>query len=117
MANNENPISAGQVYRIALHGQGYELTGPHYAVIMSDEAYNALSTVVVIPFSSGARAYSWRIPLRFNGTMTRALVDQIRVLDKRWLREPVGQLTDHVLMEIRFALIDFLGLGDLPRFF
>ncbi len=111
-----NAINAGDVYRIAFQGKGHELTGPHYGVIVSDGAFNELPTVVVIPFSSGARRYSWRVPVVIQGTETVAVIDQIRVIDKRWLREKIGVLPEHALTALRMELTEFLGFTNLPRF-
>jgi mRNA interferase MazF len=113
---NDTAIVAGAVYRIAFHGKGYELTGPHYGVVVSDGAFNDLSTVVVIPFSSGARRYSWRVPVMIRGTESVAMIDQIRVVDKTLLREKIGILPEHALTAIRMELAEFLGLTDLPLF-
>ncbi len=76
MSYNSATVNAGNVSRIAFEGKGYELTDPHYyGVVVSDGAFNELSTVVVIPFSSGARHYSWRVPVVIRGTETVAVID------------------------------------------
>lgn len=116
MSSKVGAVFAGDVYRMAFHGKGYELPGPHYGVVVSDGAFNDLSTVVVVPFSSGARRYSWRVPVVIRGTKTFALIDQIRVIDKLLLREKIGLLPDHALVAIRMELIEFLGLTNLPQF-
>lgn len=46
------PLEAGDIYRISFRGTGPELTGPHYAAVVSDGAFNDLSTVVVVPFGT-----------------------------------------------------------------
>ena len=112
-----DPIHAGDVYCVALpNGTGSELQGPHYAVVASDGAYNDLSTVVVVPFSSWARRYSWRVPTTIRGARTVVLIDQIRVVDKSVLREQVGVLPDTALLAVRTALVDLLGLANLHVF-
>ncbi len=85
-------VERGDVYRVALRGAGHELSGPHYAVVVSDEPYNWLSTVVVVPFSTGARAFSVRPEAVIRGTRARALVDQVRVVDRRLLRDRIASL-------------------------
>ena len=109
-------IIAGDVYRIAFRGTGYELKGPHYGVVVSEGSFNDLSTVVVVPFSTGARPYSWRVPVQIQGTPTLALIDQIRVLDRSLLREPIGVLSNAALIEIRMRLAELLGFDRLPTF-
>ena len=116
MNYNPTAIVAEHVYRMAFHGKGDELTGPHYGVVVSEGAFNDLSTVVVVPFSSGARRYSWRVPVMMRGTETVAMIDQVRVVDKTLLREKIGMLPGHALTAIRMELAEFLGLTDLPLF-
>lgn len=111
-----NEFLAGDVYRISFRGTGYELKGPHYGVIVSEGGYNDLSTVVVVPFSSGARRYSWRVQVIIQGTSNVALIDQIRVLDKTLLREKIGMLPENALTAIRLGLAELLGLDGLPAF-
>lgn len=50
------------------------------------------------------------------GTETVAIIDQIRVIDKRLLREKIGILPDRALTTMRRKLAEFLGLTDLPLF-
>lgn len=103
------PLESGDVYRISFRGTGHELTGPHYAVVVSDGAFNGLSTVVVVPFSTGARRYSWRVGVYIQGKLSIALTDQIRAVDKSLLRERIGVLPQEALMEIRVRLREILG--------
>lgn len=98
----EEPIQRGDLYRVALHGDGHRIGGPHYAVVVSDEPYNWLSTVVVVPFSSSVRPADFRPETVLRGIRTRALVEQVQVVDKRRLRERMGSLGGTTIM----ALID-----------
>ncbi len=77
----------GDIYRVSLEGTGHVLRGSHYAVVVSDEPFNYLSTVVVVPLSSGARPASFRPEMLLHGKITRALPDQIRAIDQRRLKE------------------------------
>ena len=87
------PIGRGEVFRAALpSGRGHQTAGSHYVVVVSDEPYNWLSTVVVVPLSTGAQASQMHPPLTFSGSRTHALVEQVTALDKRYLREQVGYL-------------------------
>ena len=101
---------AGDVYRISPCGAGHELAGPHYAVVVSEDAYNELSTVVVVPFSTGARRYSWRVGVRIKGKLSLALTDQVRAVDKSLLRECVGVLPTEAFAQVRYRLSELLGL-------
>lgn len=73
----------GDVFLVSLEGTRYVLSGPHYAVVVSDEPFNYLSTVVIVPLSTGARSASFRPEIEFIGRCTRALVDQVRAMDKK----------------------------------
>lgn len=74
--------------------------GSHYAVVVSDEPYNWLSTVVVVPLSSGAQESEMHPEFPFQGARTRALVEQVTALDKRYLREKVGSLAGTATMDV-----------------
>lgn len=82
----------GDVYRVTLRGDGHELRGQHYVVVVSDAPYNQFSTLVVVPFSSHAPAASFHPVAWIHGTRTRALVEQVRVIDKSRLRERIDSL-------------------------
>ncbi|MEW5933858.1 MAG: type II toxin-antitoxin system PemK/MazF family toxin [Bacillota bacterium] len=82
----------GDIYLCSLEGTGHVLGGPHYVVVVSDEPFNHLSTVVVVPLSTGAKQASFRPQIRFGGETTRALPEQIRALDKRRLKEYRGNV-------------------------
>ncbi len=97
----EEPIELGDVFLAALpSGQGHQTHGPHYAVVVSDEPYNWLSSVVVVPLSSGAQESDMHPQLSFRGIRTRALVEQVTALDKRHLRERVASLAGTAAMGI-----------------
>ncbi len=107
------PPERGDVFRVNLEGDGHVLAGGHYAVVVSDQAFNRLSTVVVVPFSSGASSAEFRPEAAIRGTRTRALVEQVRVVDRRRLRDYVDSLAGTTVMdEIDERLRDLLGLGE-----
>jgi mRNA interferase MazF len=95
----ERPIERGDVFRAALPGPGHQTRGPHYAIVVSDEPYNWLSTVVVVPLSSSTQPSATHPELRFRGARTRALVEQVTALDKRYLRERVDNLSGTAAMD------------------
>lgn len=94
----EEPIEKGDLFRVAFRGDGHRLDGPHYAVVVSDEPYNWLSTVVVVPFSSGAREDEIHPEMVFRGVRTRAMVEQLQAVDKTRLREKMGSLAGSTIM-------------------
>ncbi len=95
----EVPIEKGDVFRAALPGPGHQTRGPHYAVVVSDEPYNWLSTVVVVPLSSSAQSSEMHPEFVFRGSRTRALVEQVTALDKRYLREKIDTIAGSSAMD------------------
>lgn len=98
----------GDLYRIVLEGTGNEERGPHYAVVVSDEAYNHGSTVVVVPFSNRAREATFHPPAVINGTRTRAMVEQLRAVDKSRLRTQIGSVAGETVMSLILEQITYL---------
>ncbi len=94
------PIERGDLFRVAFRGEGHRIDGPHYAVVVSDEPYNWLSTVVVVPFSSGARADDIHPETTISGTRTCAMVEQVQSIDKSRLKEKIGSLAGDAVMDL-----------------
>lgn len=94
------PIERGDLFRVAFKGEGHRIDGPHYAVVVSDEPYNWLSTVVVVPFSTGARSDDIHPEATIGGTRTRAMVEQVQAIDRARLREKQGSLAGETVMEL-----------------
>lgn len=95
-------IERGDLFRVAFRGEGHRIDGPHYAVVVSDEPYNWLPTVIAVPFSSGARPDEIHPETTINGARTRAKVDQVQAIDKTKLKDKVGSMAGATVM----ALID-----------
>jgi mRNA interferase MazF len=69
-----------------------------------------LSTVIVAPTSTSARASTFRPEIDMNGTKTRVLVEQIRAVDPDRLGDFAGCLDPEELRLIDRALAGVLGL-------
>ena len=103
----------GEIYRVSLEGTGHILRGPHYAVVVSDKPFNHLSTIVVVPLSTGAKPASFRPEISLNGKLTRALTDQIRAIDKARLKEfQVNMSGTSFLPELQAALSELLAFDS-----
>lgn len=112
----EPEIEKGDLFRVNFPGHGHQLSGPHYAVVVSDEPYNWMSTVVVVPFSSGAQPAPWRVETTINGTATRAMVEQVGAVDIAWLQQKLGSLAGTAAMdEIDEQLAQMLAIDYLSR--
>ncbi|TEB10767.1 type II toxin-antitoxin system PemK/MazF family toxin [Pelotomaculum propionicicum] len=104
---------SGDIYRVSLEGTGRVLRGPHYVVVVSDEPFNYLSTVVVVPLSTGAKSASFRPEMIFHGKVTRALPDQIRAIDKQRLKEYQENVADtSFFLALRISLKELFGLYE-----
>lgn len=93
-------VERGDLLRVSFKGEGHRIDGPHYAVVVSDEPYNWLSTVVVVPFSSSARPDDIHPETTIAGTRTRAMVEQVQAVDKAKLREKLGSLAGETIMDL-----------------
>ena len=91
--------------------RGDEQRGPRYGVVLQNDDLLALSTVIVAPTSTGARAASFRPEVEIGGARTRVLVEQLAAVDPSRLGGSVGTLRHDELREVERALDDVLGLG------
>ena len=84
----------GEIFRLrAPRGsRGHEQGGVRYAVVVqSDEL--PLSTLLVAPTSTAARAASFRPEVEIAGKVTRVLAEQTAAVDPSRLGESVGYLS------------------------
>jgi len=88
---------------------GSEIRKTRPAVIVSPDELNAhLSTVVVVPLTSG-RAYPFRIPTKVQRKAGVAAVDQVRTIDKRRLVKKISELKPATMKPILDALIEMFS--------
>lgn len=95
----------GEAYRLrAPRGtRGHEQGGSRYAVVVqSDEL--PLSTWLVAPTSTSARAASFRPEVEIAGHITRVLAEQTAAVDPNRLGERSGELTFDELRRVDAAL-------------
>jgi mRNA interferase MazF len=69
-----------------------------------------LSTWLVAPTSTSARAASFRPEVEVDGKSTRVLVEQTAAVDPERLRQLVGHLSAREMAEVDAALMVVLGL-------
>lgn len=102
----------GEVFRLpAVRGtRGHEQRGARYAVVVQADEFLDLSTVLVSPTSTSARAASFRPKITLDGHETRVLVEQTTVVDPERLGRSVGRLDAHELRSVDEALMLVLGL-------
>jgi mRNA interferase MazF len=102
----------GEVFRLprARRSRGREQRGARYAVIVQADDFLDLSTTLVAPTSTGARATSFRPRITLDGHDTRVLVEQTTVVDPQHLGRSVGRLEVSELRAVDEALTLVLGL-------
>lgn len=98
-------MTRGEIRRLRLpHGRGHAQRGTRYGVVIQSDALAGLSTVLVAPTSTSARATSFRPTIDIDGTPTRVLVEQLRAVDVTLLSDPVGVVTINELRVIEEAI-------------
>lgn len=90
--------------------QGHEQRGPRYAVVVQADDLQTLSTWLVAPTSTSARAATFRPGVVIGGIRTRVLVEQAAAVDPRRLGDRVGHLGFEELRAVDAALRVVLDL-------
>lgn len=95
----------GDVLRIRAprSARGHEQSGARYAVVVQSDDL-PLSTLLVAPTSTSARAASFRPEIDVDGRMTRVLVEQAAAVDPSRLGDLVGHLGFDELRQVEAAL-------------
>ena len=102
----------GEIFRLpAPRGtRGHEQRGARYAVVVQADEFLELSTLLVSPTSTSARAASFRPAITLDGHETRVLVEQTTVVDPARLGKSAGRLDAAELRSVDEALMLVLGL-------
>ncbi len=102
----------GEIFRLPAprRARGHEQQGARYAVVVQADELLGLSTLLVAPTSTRARAATFRPAITINGTPTRVLVEQTSVVDPQRLGASIGRLDAAELRSIDAALTLVLGL-------
>jgi mRNA interferase MazF len=102
----------GDVYRLrAPRGaKGHEQQRSRYAVVVQADDFDLLSTWLVAPTSTSARAATFRPEVEVNGARTRVLAEQTTAVDPARLGERAGRLGFDELRAVDAALRLVLSL-------
>ena len=102
----------GELFRLpAPRGsRGREQRGARYAVIVQADEFLGLSTVLIAPTSTSARAASFRPIIELDGVETCVLTEQTSVVDPIRLGDSAGRLNASELRAVDEALSLVLGL-------
>jgi mRNA interferase MazF len=94
-------VRRGDVFRLRLgRRQGHEQSDVRYGVIVQSDALMRLSTVLIAPTSTSARAASFRPEIDLDGTLMRVLVEQTGAVDVTRL----GDYHDHLTAEQQWGV-------------
>ncbi|MDP9433971.1 MAG: type II toxin-antitoxin system PemK/MazF family toxin [Actinomycetota bacterium] len=95
----------GEVYRLRAPRdvRGHEQSGRRYAVVVQSDAL-PLSTWLVAPTSTSARAATFRPEVEIGGRTTRVLAEQTAAVDPQRLGDAAGRLTLEEVRRVEAAL-------------
>ena len=101
----------GEVFRLNAprHSRGHERSGSRYAVVVQSDQL-PLSTWLVAPTSTSARAASFRPEVEIDGRVTRVLAEQTAAVDPGRLGDSVGYLSREEMRHLDAALRIVLDL-------
>ena len=101
----------GEVFRLKAprDSRGHEQSGTRYGVVVQSDLL-PLSTWLVAPTSTSARAASFRPEVEVLGVLTRVLAEQTAAIDPERLGAAVGHLTHAELRQVDAALRLVLAL-------
>jgi mRNA interferase MazF len=102
----------GEILRLpARRGtRGHEQRGARFAVVVQADEFLDLSTTLVAPTSTRARAASFRPTITVGRQETRVLVEQTTVVDPQRLGRSAGRLEASELRAVDDALSLILSL-------
>jgi len=105
-------MQRGDVFAFRPHrnATGREQRGARLAVVVAADEFRWLSTVTVVPTSTGADDAVFRPRVSVGGRKTRLLVDQVSTVDRSRVGRRVGRLRPADLRELDEALGLYLGL-------
>jgi mRNA interferase MazF len=95
----------GEVFQLRAprRGRGHEQAGSRYAVVVQSDQL-PLSTWLVAPTSTSARAASFRPEIEVEGVTTRVLAEQTAAVDPSRLGTSVGYLSLEQMSRVDAAL-------------
>jgi mRNA interferase MazF len=107
-------VNRGEIWTVA---GGVYAAKPRPAVIVQDDRFGPLDSVVVVPFTTTLiDAPLLRVPVAPDDTSglerpSQLMVDKLSSVRRTNVREQVGRLTSSKLVELERALLVFLGLA------
>ena len=90
-------------FRASRSSRGHEQSGTRYAIVIQSDQL-PLSTLLIAPTSTAARAASFRPEVEIAGRVTRVLAEQTAPVDPSRLGESVGYLSFDEMSRVDAAL-------------
>jgi mRNA interferase MazF len=78
-------------------------------VISPDEMNDHISTVIIAPMTSKAKAYPTRVNCRFQEKEGQIVLEQIRTVDKTRLIKGLGRISNPTQKEVLSVLIEMFA--------
>jgi mRNA interferase MazF len=102
----------GEIVRVAAprRARGHEQQGGRPGVVVQADELLELSTILVAPTSRSAAPATFRPLIQIQGTPTRVLTDQLRVVDIQAIAGTLGHVDRGELEALDDALAVILGL-------
>jgi mRNA interferase MazF len=107
------PVFRGEIWWVSLDPtQGAEIQKTRPCLVLSSDVLNRFrQTVVVVPFSTSARAYPpISVAVTCQGKPVVAIIDQIRAVSRQRLKSKIETASDAVLRAVSKALGEILEL-------
>jgi mRNA interferase MazF len=76
-------------------------------VVSPDEANRHLSTVLIVPLTTGGKLYPTRVQSYFQGKLSLIAIDQMRAIDKSRMLRWLGRLEENEQVRLLAALAEF----------
>jgi mRNA interferase MazF len=101
----------GEIFRLHAprRAQGHEQSGPRYAVVVQSDRL-PVSTWLVAPTSTSARAASFRPEVEIDARITRVLAEQTAAVNPGRLGNSMGYLSHEDMRRVNAALRIVLDL-------
>lgn len=99
-------IKQYEVYWISLDPtQGSEMAKTRPCVVVSPNEMNQfLNTLVIIPITSTAKTYPWRVQCMISDKQGSVATDQIKVVDRTRIGSKIGALSKTEVAELKDVL-------------
>lgn len=97
----------------------YITHGRHPAIIVSDDGNNLNGdTVIIAPMTSNVakRLYPGQFDIELSGHPSRVRCDQLRVVDKHTLENPIARIAPEAFAKLDEALLCIMGIGNKTGF-